>query len=497
MTSTHPNTDSHAENRAKDRAEDLARNRAEGLAGRPVKAHAGNPVEGHADNPVEIHAGNPVETYAELQKRALRVLAAGQVVGAAALGSAITVGIYVVEDIVGVDTPWLGLAGACVTAGAAIMAQLLSRVMRRRGRRAGMQLGYGLAALGSLLAFAGVETGLLPIFLVGLVLFGAGTATNLLARYAATDLAAPGHRSTAMGRILFASTFGAIAGPLLIIPAEQAGESWFGLAKYSGPWLLSALLFTATMINVAVRLRPDPLLILQVVMGKTSATAGATSATTGATSATTGKAGAATENAGAATGTTSVDRPVSLPVALAAIRNDPTARLGLIAMVLTQLVMIGLMAMAPVVMKHQGHETLGPFVLSIHLVGMYAFSPLAGRYADRFGPRAALRAGVWVMIGSSVLSLVAGHSVLIMFLSMGALGIGSTMGLIAGSSLLSDNVPADVRVQVQGTADLLTAASGGIAGLAAGVILTTIGFGLLGVVAALLTLPILLALRQS
>ncbi|MEV8516012.1 MFS transporter [Dactylosporangium sp. NPDC051484] len=398
---------------------------------------------------------------ADLQRRALRVLTAGQVAGAAGLGSAITVGIYVVEDIVGVDTPWLGLAGACVTLGAATMAQALSRVMRRRGRRAGMQLGYGLATIGSLLAFAGVETSLLPVFLAGLLLFGAGTATNLLARYAATDLAAPDRRGAAMGRILFASTFGAVLGPLLIVPAEHAGMA-FGLQKYSGPWLLSALLFTGSMINVALRLRPDPLLVLQ-----------------------------------AAQGTAGLDRPLSLRVALAAIRRSPNARLGLVSMILTQLVMIGLMAMAPVVMKHQHHEVLGPLVLSVHLVGMYAFSPLAGRYADRRGRRAALRTGAWVMIAASVSSLAAGHSVPIMFLSMGSLGVGSTMGLIAGSSLLSDHVPVDVRVAVQGTADLLTAAAGGIAGLAAGVVVDLLGYGLLGIAAALLTLPILAGLRRE
>lgn len=392
---------------------------------------------------------------AEVQRRSLRVLTAGQVAGAAGLGSAITVGIYVVEDIVGAGTPWLGLAGAGVTFGSAAAAQTLSRVMRRRGRRAGMRLGYGLAAVGSLLAFAGVQTSILVVFLGGLVLFGAGSATNLMARYAATDLAAPDHRGAAMGRILFASTFGAILGPLLIVPAEHAGVA-LGLQRYSGPWLLSALLFLATMINVAVRLRPDPLLVLQAQSGDTGA-----------------------------------DRPVSLPLALAAIRRSPDARLGLTAMVLTQLVMIGLMAMAPVVMKHGHHETLGPLVLSVHLVGMYAVSPLVGRFADRYGQRVTLRTGAWILIVSSLLSLPAGHSVPVMFLSMGALGVGSTMGLIAGSGLLSDHVDASVRVPVQGTADLLTALSGGVAGLVAGAVLDVAGYGLLGVLAALLTLPLL------
>ena len=55
--------------------------------------------------------------------------------------------------------------------------------------------------------------------------------SNLLARYAATDLAEPHERSRAMSRIVFASTFGAVFGPLLIGPAEAAGTAWFGLDR--------------------------------------------------------------------------------------------------------------------------------------------------------------------------------------------------------------------------------------------------------------------------
>ncbi|HEY9265388.1 MAG TPA: MFS transporter, partial [Mycobacterium sp.] len=126
---------------------------------------------------------------AVLQRRTLRVLVMGQVVGAAALGAAITVGGFVVEDIVGVSTPWVGVSTAAVTAGSGAMAQILSRVMRRYGRRAGMQSGYGLAAIGGVIACLGVQLSVLAVFLLGLLLYGAGSATNLLARYAATDLA--------------------------------------------------------------------------------------------------------------------------------------------------------------------------------------------------------------------------------------------------------------------------------------------------------------------
>ena len=209
---------------------------------------------------------------AALQRRVLRVLTGGQIVGAAALGAAVTVGAFVIQDILGDETPWGGIATATFTTGTACMAQALSRLMWRRGRRPGLQLGYGLATVGGVIAAIGAERELLAVFLVGLFLFGSGQASNLLARYAATDLADPEHRSQAMSRVVFASTFGAVFGPLLIAPAQRAGEVWFGLGRYTGPWLLGSVCFLLAMVNTWLRLRPDPL----VVAGGLSATAGST-----------------------------------------------------------------------------------------------------------------------------------------------------------------------------------------------------------------------------
>ena len=159
----------------------------------------------------------------DIQKRTLRVLIAGQIAGSAALSAAVTVGAFVVQDILGQKTPWGGIASATVTIGTAFMAQLLSRLMLRQGRRRGLMLGYALALVGGLIAGVGVEKQSLVMFLCGLFLFGNGQSANLLSRYAATDLAQAENRGAAMSRILFASTFGAVFGPILIRPAEHLG----------------------------------------------------------------------------------------------------------------------------------------------------------------------------------------------------------------------------------------------------------------------------------
>ena len=389
---------------------------------------------------------------AALQRRTLRVLMMGQVVGAAALASAITVGGFVVEDMAGVGPAWVGISTAAVTGGAGIMSQVLSRFMRRYGRRPGMQLGYGLAVTGGLVASVGAQMSILPVFLMGLLLYGAGSSTNLLARYAATDLAEPDERSRAMGRILFASTFGAVFGPTLIGPAESAGESWFGLHQYAGPWLFSSFLFLCAMINVSIRLRPDPL-IISVAESDTAQEA----------------------------------RALRLADSARAIARAPLARVALMAMIGSQSVMVGVMAMAPIDMKAYGHEHVSSYIVSTHIAGMYAFSPLVGTFTDRRGSLASLRAGGVVLLVANVLSALAAANVPLMFVAMWALGFGWTLGLVGGSSLLIISVPASHRVAVQGAADLVMSVCAGLAGLGYGVLMDGVGYPMLSVISAVAT----------
>jgi MFS family permease len=379
-----------------------------------------------------------------LQRRTLRVLAAGQLAGAAALSAAVTVGAFVVQGILGQTTPWAGIATATVTMGTAFMSQALSRHMRRRGRRPGLQLGYAIAVVGAVIAAFGAQHEQLALFLVGLFLYGSGQASNLLARYAATDLAEPSERSRAMSRIVFASTFGAVLGPLLIGPAERAGQDWFGLAKYTGPWLFSSVFLAAAMVNTAVRLRPDPL----VVAGGTRAR---------------------TADAGQ---TNSRD-------AIRAISAHPMARLALAAMVISQVTMVAVMAMTPVHLKLHGHENVSQYVVSTHIAGMYAFSPLVGRYSDRRGRLPAILLGSIFLAGATVLAALSGDVEQLLFPALWMLGLGWNFGLIGGSSLLIDSVPSDQRVGVQGMADLLMSFCGGMAGFASGFVRRAVGYHML------------------
>lgn len=394
---------------------------------------------------VDLVVTDPDEREA-LQRRTLGVLVGGQIVGAAALGSSVTVGAFVVQDILGDTTPWGGIATATSTIGTAFMAQMLARVMARRGRRAGLARGYLLATLGCAIAAVGVQLMFLPVFIAGLFLFGNGQAANLLARYAATDLASPTNRGSAMSRVVFASTFGAVFGPLLIGPAQWAGTEWFGLHKYSGPWIFSAVFLLLAAVNTYVRLRPDPLI------------------------------------ASGAVGASPAPRP-PLREVIGIIWSSPRGRLAVTAMIISQATMVAVMTMTPVHLKLHGHEGTSAYVVSLHIAGMYAFSPLIGKFTDKYGRlQSILVAGV-VLAASLAIAALSGDVEWLLFPSLWLLGVGWNFGLIGGSSLLVESVPDDKRVAVQGTADLLMSFCGGLAGFSSGFIRRAVGFHLLSTVA--------------
>ena len=390
------------------------------------------------------------------------MLVVGQIAGSAALSAAVTVGAFVIQDLLGQTTPWGGIASATVTIGTAFMAQLLSRLMLRQGRRVGLMAGYSMAIVGGLVAGLGVELQSLTVFLIGLFLFGNGQSANLLSRYAATDLAEPTERGAAMSRILFASTFGAVFGPLLIRPAEELGKAAFGWNQYTGPWVFSGLFFLTSLINVSLRLKPDPL----VVAG-----------------------GLRSQQKLDVNGVASPGVKV-----LSFLKSSAKTRLAFYGMMISHITMVAVMTMTPVHLRQHGHETVSAYIISLHIAGMYAFSPFIGRFSDRKGRLNTMLVGCFVLIVSTVMSAFAGSNPIVFFPSLWLLGIGWSFGLIGASSLLVDSVPIQHRVRVQGSADVAMSLCGGLAGFSSGFIRKSFGFPWLSMLGTFVVLGLTLTL---
>jgi MFS family permease len=397
----------------------------------------------------------PVDTG--VQRRILLVLASAQVLGGVGVAGAIAVSALVASRLSGSEAVG-GLAQTGTVIGAAVASFVVSRVATRAGRRPALSLGYGVAALGGAGAVAAVSVGSAPALIVALVLVGSASAAGLAARFAATDLAAPERRARALAMVVWATTVGAVAGPNLAGPVQGAAGA-IGLEPAAGPFLLCTCAFTLAALGTWAGLRPDPLLLAR---------------------------GAAAPDPGP---------PPDAGEVRAALRTSPAALLGLGGIVVGHLLMVGLMSMTPVHMDHGGATlTLVGLVISMHVAGMYALSPLFGWLADRAGRPLVLALAGALLVASGVLCALAGPADTgLLAVGLVLLGLGWSGCLVAGSALLTESVPMRVRTGVQGLADVAMNVSGAVGGIAAGLVVAGASYAALGVVAAVIALPYLLA----
>jgi len=391
---------------------------------------------------------------AALQRRTLRSLRFAQVPGQAAVAGMVAVVSLLASDLLGSDR-LAGMGGASFTIGAAFTAIPLAAFMRRRGRRVGLWRALVIGALGASIAATGGQMRWFPLFLVGMVAFGAGQAATLQQRYAAADLAEPAEQGASIAAIVWVGTLGAALGPLLT-PLEKAAAERLGLDALVGPFLFAAAFFLVAATIVWVRLRPDP---LEVIGG--------------------------------------IDPHAERTKLLRVVRSStgviwasPGARLGIAAMAASQAAMVGVMTMTPPHMKDHGHADLSAFVIAVHIVGMYGLAPLVGRLVDRRGSVRAIQVGAVILGVGTITTVLAGYVPVLMFVGLFLLGLGWSFGLIAGATILTASVPEATRVEVQGTGDLTLSLCGAAAALGSGFVKASFGFHLLAdgatVLAALL-----------
>ncbi|MGW5879664.1 MFS transporter [Nocardiopsis terrae] len=401
-----------------------------------------------------------------LQRRTVLVLMVAQVVGGIGMGAMLAVGALIALDLSGSDT-WSGMATTMITLGAAVFALPLAATAARRGRRPGLALGWLLGALGGTVVIAATVWELFVLFLAGMVLIGAGTATNLQARHAAADLATERTRGRDLSIVVWATTVGAVVGPNLIGPTGGLAES-LGLTDLLGPVLLTTAGFLGGAALIGALLRPDPLLAATAEAERVERDRG------GAPKA-----------------------KLTLADGLRAIGRSPSALLAVVGIVASHTVMVAVMTMTPVHMSHHGSAlTVIGLTISLHIAGMYAFSPIVGWLADRFGRVPVLLAGQVVLLAATAVSGTAGHDEALVTTGLVLLGLGWSFGLVSGSTLLAESLSAEVRPRAQGFSDLAMNLGGAASGALSGVVLATAGFGGLNVFAALFTVPVfVLAVR--
>jgi len=382
-----------------------------------------------------------------VRSRLLRVLIAAQVLGGLGQAAGGAAGALLARDIAGSDAA-AGLPLSLLVAGSALAAIPASSLSRSSGRRAGLAAALVVGAVGAALCVLAGAIDDFPLLLFGCLLFGAGNTAVMLARYAAADLSEPERRARTIGLVVFATTFGAVAGPNLLEPAgDLAGSA--GLPPLTGLFVLAAVAYVAAAAVLLALLRPDPLRLAAPLEA--------------------------------------IEDAWGPKTPLSALLEPPVVRAGLATIVTANFVMVAVMAMTPVHMRHHDHSlTLVGLVLSLHIAGMFAPAPLTGRLADRIGSRRVALGGCAVMLAAGLLAAAAGGSVQLLSTGLLLLGVGWNACLVAGSTLLVADVRAGERPRVEGVGELSMGIAAATGGALSGPAIAIASYPALAVVAAAL-----------
>ncbi|WP_336923100.1 MFS transporter [Aquipuribacter sp. SD81] len=420
------------------------------------------------------------------------MLATAQVAIGLGAGVGVAAGSLVAREVAG-RTALSGLAQTASVLGAALLAVPLARLAARTDRRTALVAGLLLAVAGAAGIVAASALGSFALLLLAAGLFGGGTAVGLQARFAATDGVEAGRRGRALSTVVWATTVGAVLGPNVTGPAGRL-DAVLGLPPFTGAYVVAALAFGVAAVVLLLGL---PRLRAGSVPTDPSDPSAATPAATAR----------GTRGAGAVAVGPAAPVPGTREV-LRAVWQVPAARLGVVALGAAHAVMVGVMVMTPVHLEgHGARVTVIGLVISGHVAGMYALSPLFGALADRWGPRAGIACGLGLLVASLAVAALGGwrgtgplaHGAVAVALVL--LGLGWSASLVSGSAVLARAFDgADPRARaLQGASDLVMGVAGAGAGAVAGPVLAVVGYPGLAAVAGvpLLGVAVLLLRRPE
>lgn len=377
-----------------------------------------------------------------LQKRTVRVLTAGQMLSGFGLGSTLSIGALLAAKLSGSDA-WSGAAATFSTLGAAAWAIPLARLAFAKGRRVSLATGAFIAISGAILVITAAAINFFPLLLVALFLLGAGSATGLQARFAATDLPTTRTVSRDLSLVVWATTIGAVTGPNLFGPGEIVGHA-IGLPTLTGPFLFTIFAQLSATTVFWFGLRPDPLLVAKNL------------------------------DASSKRGL----RPkISIGTAIATLRKHPVALYAFVSIALSHMVMVSVMSMTPVHLRNHGATlVLVGFTISIHIAGMYAFSPIFGWIADKIGKIQSVILGQLIYVAALAIAGFGSENHDSVTIGLFLLGLGWSAATVSASALLSVSLPEDQKTNVQGLSDSTMNLSGAFGGAVAGSILAAFAF---------------------
>nr|MDP9476870.1 hypothetical protein [Actinomycetota bacterium] len=289
---------------------------------------------------------------------------------------------------------------------------------------------------------------------------GAGNTADFMTRYAAAEAGGEDARGRALGLIYFATALGAVGSPGLLGPSGDLARA-VGLPPLAGLYVVAISCFlVAALVLLGASNPAVPFL------GRGAGLLGPSRATE------------------------ATRREVAWGL------GAPTVRLAVAILAATNLVMVAVMAIAPVHLVAHGHG-LGPvgIVVGVHVAGMFVPSPLSGWAADRIGPTAVAGGGFLLISASGAAGLLLDSGgVFQMTAVLLVLGVGWNLGAVGGSALLTGSVPEELRPRAEGIGEVSMGPAAGAGAPIAGVVVAFGGFAALSLAGTVVAATAMLTL---
>ncbi len=390
----------------------------------------------------------------------------------------------IAAGILGGSDAAAGLPTTMVTFSHSIMAYFMGVIMGRYGRRNGLCTAYGIGLAGGMIGVYAVLNGNLPLLLVSSATLGMARSGSQMSRFVVGEMFPVDKRAQMIGRVVFAGTIGAIFGPALVEPSSQLARllsleivTGPALAQTqllqatlpaasaageltTGPWVVASFMYAVSFLITFFFLRPEPALVAE-----------------------------------------QYSEPVIDPARperghkLSELLRLPTVQLAILAMVISQSVMVTLMTITPWHMHLEDHSNAQvSLVIGAHVLGMFGLSPLTGYLIDRYGRVTMMVVAALTLIASTIIAPLSSQMPYLIA-GLFLLGLGWNFGYVAGSSMLADALTGAERTRVAGFNDMLVAFCAGLGTLSSGFLFSVGGFLFVSAGGGLLALLLLALIR--
>jgi len=324
--------------------------------------------------------------------------------------------------------PYVGLATLPVTCwvlGGAIGTMPASLHMKRVGRQRGLTSGTLWGIVGALICATAIWLQSFWLLCFGTLVWGVYNAYGQYYRFAAADIASPDFKATAISLVLAGGLVGGILGP--------TSSRWtidLLTPKFMGAYLVLIGFAILTMLLLRFIRIPTPSAAEQAATG----------------------------------------RP------LRQIAAQPKFIVAVLAGAIGYGVMNFLMTSTPIAMQICGHPySDAAFVISSHIIGMFAPSFVTGPLIKRVGALPVMFAGVLLNFAAIGIAL-SGIAVAQFWWSLVILGVGWNFLYISGTTLLTTTYRPEERARAQGTNEQAIFIMMAISSLTSGLTVTTGGW---------------------